>query len=96
MISDEPDEDADELDDEKALERYLGAAGDIDAAAAPDGMPDWPPGYAQGQAGGLNVDMSTIAWFKTNYIDWQQEIGSVLRGWIVAKTRGDQDTQTLG
>jgi hypothetical protein len=95
MISDEPDEDADELDDEKALEAYLG----INSGAGPEvvvDLPDWPPGCSQGQAVGLHLDMSTVAWFKAHYVDWQREIGSVLRGWIVAHTRDSHDGQTSG
>ena len=90
MISDEPDEDADELDDEKALGAYLGAGPAAGAEATAD-MPDWPPACAQGQEPGLTLDTSTVAWFKANYVEWQREIGSVLRGWMVAKSRGSHD-----
>ena len=94
MISDEPDEDADEFDDEKALETYLGVVSGPGVETAAD-LPDWPPTHSQAHGAGLTLEMNTVAWFKANYVDWQREIGSVLRGWVVAKTREHRETHLL-
>ncbi len=100
MISDEPDEDADDLDDDKMLETYIGP-GQGNATDVAVALPDWPPTHSPlngpGVNGvGLNIDRATVAWFKANYAEWQREIGSVLRGWIVAQTQVDGDIQPSG
>jgi uncharacterized protein (DUF4415 family) len=85
MISDEPDEDADALDDDAAIEAFLG-----DAPAKPDGTPaptelkDWPPRSAQDL--GLSVDADTLAWFQATYADWRRQIRAVLRSWMIDNT----------
>jgi uncharacterized protein (DUF4415 family) len=86
MTLDEPDEDADTLDDEAALEGYLG-----DAPPKPDSgassaavLPDWPPQAVRDI--GLSLDAETLAWFKATNADWRREMRSVLRAWVAAKT----------
>jgi hypothetical protein len=86
MISDEPDEDADILDDETALESYLGDAPPrLDRAASGAAeLPDWPPRAVQDI--GLHLDVETLAWFQAAVADWRREMRSVLRAWVAAKT----------
>jgi uncharacterized protein (DUF4415 family) len=92
MISDEPDEDADLLDDEAALETYLGDAppkSDSANPAAPQ-LPDWPRRAVDGI--GLNLDAETLTWFKAAGADWRGQIRSVLRAWVAAKAAERQTT----
>jgi uncharacterized protein (DUF4415 family) len=85
MISDEPDEDADLLDDEAALDAYLGQAGPQANGGSPasPSVPDWPPRGVCDVA--LTLDTETLAWFKATNADWRGEIRSILRAWIAAK-----------
>src|ERR1700681_2708701 len=83
MISDNPDEDADTLDDGAVFEKYLG-----DALLRPDSvaadattLPDWPQAVRDI---GLNLDTETIAWFKAANTDWRSAMRSVLRAGVVA------------
>jgi hypothetical protein len=86
MISEEPDEDADTLDDETALQTYFGdtspkwEGGGASGAAQ---LPDWPPHIVRDI--GLNLDTETLAWFKAANADWRREMRSVLRAWVAAK-----------
>jgi hypothetical protein len=86
-ISDQPDEDAANLDDNALFEAYLDAgtprSGGVPAADAGDGMPDWPPVTLQNV--GLTIDTATLAWFKSNHADWRAEAGFVLRAWVAAQ-----------
>jgi hypothetical protein len=83
MISDDPEADADALDDDQVLGAYLG----IDARDAEAGMPytaaipDWPP--HQGEAV-LGVDGEIADWFKSRHANWRAEIRLVLRAWVAA------------
>ena len=86
MISDEPDEDADTLDDE---ETFLRAAARLDPRRRPadanraiDLVP-WPPRWVPD--GGFPLDAATLAWFQANHANWEGEIEALLRGWA---TRG--------
>src|SRR3978361_1235879 len=84
MISDQPDEDADLLDDEAALDTYLG---DATALAATDtvstlGLPDWPPRAARDIV--LSLDGETVSWFKAGHVDWRRAMRRVLRAWVVS------------
>jgi hypothetical protein len=84
MISDEPDEDADNLDDENLLITYLDGSSskpNLDAEAA---VPDWPPRATLDL--GLNVDAETLLWFRNNYADWRQGMRAVLRAWVDIRT----------
>jgi hypothetical protein len=85
MISDEPDEDADALDDNEALESLIGGAGLRPADASPlPSLPEWP---ARGQLDtGLQVDAETLAWFRSMHPDWRRQMGVVLRAWMIAHT----------
>jgi hypothetical protein len=94
MISDEPDEDADILDDETAFENYLG-----DGTPKPDttasgttGLPDWPPRAVLDV--GLSLDAETLAWFKAANGKWRNEMRFVLRAWVAAKT-AERQTMSL-
>jgi uncharacterized protein (DUF4415 family) len=84
MISDEPDEDADSLDDDALIEAYTGT---ILPPAGPEGPSpaDWPPRRAVQEP--LTVDADLLAWFKTNHPDWQRRIPAILRGWIAAQSK---------
>lgn len=86
MISDEPDEDADILDDETALESYLGDAPPRtdSVASGTTELPDWPPRAVRDI--GLTLDAETLAWFKAANGNWRREMRSVLRAWVAAKT----------
>jgi hypothetical protein len=92
MIADEPDEDADTLDDDDALDGVLG-----DGPAKPDDSPPrielaaWPaPGVCEI---GLNLDAETVAWFKRTYPDWRHRMRGVLRAWVTANMTEMQPTQ---
>ena len=84
MILDDPDEDADNLDDEDVLEGLLGThpleAGVERLVTASD----WP--LARQPGGGIALEGATLAWFKANHADWQQEIATILRAWVAART----------
>jgi uncharacterized protein (DUF4415 family) len=84
MISDEPDEDADSLDDDALIEAYTGT---ILSPAAPEGPPPavWPPRHAVQEK--LTVDADILDWFKVNHADWQRRIPAILRGWIAAQPK---------
>jgi uncharacterized protein (DUF4415 family) len=86
MIADDPDEDADELDDGAVFEQYLGDSSSRQDSASSDvaTLPDWP--YAVRDVG-LNLDAETLAWFKAKNINWRSAMRSVLRAWVVANER---------
>jgi hypothetical protein len=90
MISEEPDEDADTLDDDNVLETYLGSEASKSGSglASVSSMPDWPPSREAGL--GLDLDAETFTWFKSNHADWRLEMVSVLRSWMTARLRGRQ------
>ena len=87
MISDEPDEDADALDDDAAIESYLGGTSSGDAPVTPGRGPafievkDWPP--RSGRDLGLTLDTDTLAWFRETYPDWRHQMRTVLRAWMI-------------
>jgi hypothetical protein len=85
MISDEPDEDADGLDDDTVLEALVGDVGPRpDNACSLPLLPEWPiPGQHDI---GLEVDAATVAWFKSSHPDWRRQMGLVLRAWMIANT----------
>ena len=91
MISDEPDEDADSLDDDAALDTYLAEdAPKIDSQApVTPVLPDWPSRTRDET--GLDIDPETLAWFKAMHVNWRHEIRSVLRGWVAANMASQQD-----
>jgi hypothetical protein len=92
MIADEPDEDADTLDDDDALDGVLG-----DGTSKPEGssprieLANWPTPTAFQIA--LNLDAETVAWFKVTYPDWRLRMREVLRAWVTANTTDLQPTQ---
>lgn len=86
MISDQSDEDADALDDDKLLATYLGIDSHNPAqgtVVVPEPL-DWPSTTEHDV--GLTVDTVTLAWFKTNHTDWQRQMRFVLRAWVMAQT----------
>jgi uncharacterized protein (DUF4415 family) len=86
MISDDPVEDADILDDDEALESYFDEASpkpDSRISPIPE-LPDWPA--RRTAEVGLAIDADTLAWFKATHVDWRREIRCVLRGWVAANT----------
>lgn len=94
MISDEPDEDADALDDETLLETYTGTdppASRTGSDNAPD-LRDWPPSHRLFDAGSA-IDAETLAWFKANRTEWRAELGLVLRAWVARQAQSPPDAQ---
>ena len=93
MISDEPDEDADNLDDETLLQTYLGA-GDAKPAATDDAtdLRDWP--QRRGRDLGLNLDAETLAWFKAGHVDWGSTMASIIRAFVAAQTGRERVADT--
>jgi len=90
MISDEPDEDADGLDDDKLLEAYLNPSAKDPANREPVlELRDWP-GQSEFEIG-LRVDQTTLDWFRSRHADWQREMRFVLRAWVVAQTAEQLD-----
>jgi uncharacterized protein (DUF4415 family) len=91
MISDEPDEDADTLDDEKLLQACFGTEASEQRPGL-DGrsdMEDWPPPRERDRV--LEIDAVTLAWFKANDADWRFRISSILRAWVAAQTSSQRD-----
>lgn len=81
MISDDPDEDADALEDDVFLDSLYDRDSpkpDARADRATD-LPMWPPRRLPD--GGVTLDRATLAWFKANHADWRAEIAVVLRSW---------------
>ncbi len=96
MISDDPDEDADNLDDEGLIAACLGPGktADPDEPTADQDIPDWPSVGARNV--GLVVDNGTLDWFKTNHADWRREMGFVLRAWVVTKATAPDPVSPQG
>jgi hypothetical protein len=94
MISDEPDEDADTLDDEGVMDTCFdpdaGAATERTAPKRPSDttdaarFEDWPPSSLQDLE--LNLEVGTRAWFKAKHADWRSAMEAVLRSWIESRT----------
>jgi hypothetical protein len=92
MISDEPAEDADNLNDDHLLTTYLAGSAPKPETAAALVHSDWPPPAMQDL--GLNVDPATLRWFETHHCDWRQEMCSVLRAWVDMRTRDPDGSMT--
>jgi hypothetical protein len=86
MISTEPDEDADSLDDEKLLAAFLDGSPVASVQTIASAWQDWPSSRCAEEA--LVVDADILAWFKTNHEDWQRQIRCVLRAWIATRPGG--------
>jgi hypothetical protein len=87
MTSDDPDEDADTLDDGALFDNYLGDAPSRPDSADATTLPDWPQTVRDI---GLNLDTETLAWFKAANTNWRSAMRSVLRAWVVANTAEGQ------
>jgi uncharacterized protein (DUF4415 family) len=86
MISDEPDEDTDSLDDDAMVEALTGTIIPPSRASAGAAVPppaDWPPRSIR--EANLSVDAEVVAWFKANHPDWEKRISAVLRAWIATR-----------
>ena len=72
MISDEPDEDADALDDETLLETYTSGdpPGPRSGSVTTPDVRDWPPRHEASDTGS-GIGAGTLAWFKENRIGWR-------------------------
>jgi len=84
---DDPDEDADNLDDDALFESYLQGKSGMprEGLADPtDTIPDWPPATMRDV--GLTLDHETVAWFRASHSDWRREMSFVLRAWVAAQT----------
>jgi hypothetical protein len=86
MISDEPDEDADTIDDEGLLQTYANAALPVRASGSGKAAdaPEWPLLRRTPEAW-TEIDVKTSAWFKGNRADWQAELRGIVRGWVAAQ-----------
>src|SRR5271168_4081579 len=64
MISDEPDEDADTLDDEDLLGTYVGAGPPKRQSGSPNtaDVQEWPQS-PEAPGAGSDIDAATLAWF---------------------------------
>jgi hypothetical protein len=95
MISDEPDEDADILDDETLLATYVGADPPKHESGSPTAadVREWPLSHGASGAG-ADIDAATVAWFKANHADWQGELRMVLRTWVAGQSQPLPDTQS--
>jgi hypothetical protein len=92
-ISDEPDEDADSLDDDDLLETCVGAEApkrQSTSTAAASGMPDWPPSRRVPNVR-AEIDVETLTWFKTTRPNWRDELGSILKAWVAAQKQLQAD-----
>jgi hypothetical protein len=92
-ISDEPDEDADSLDDEDLLETCVGAEAPKRQSAsttAASGIPDWPPSRRVPNVR-TEIDVETLIWLKTTRPDWRSELGPVLKAWVAAQKQPQAD-----
>ena len=92
-ISDEPDEDADGLDDEHLLETFVGVEApkrQSTSTAAASRMPDWPPSRRAPNVQ-AEIDVETLNWFKTTRPNWRDELGSILKAWVAAQKRTRAD-----
>jgi hypothetical protein len=89
MIPDDPDEDADALDDGVMFDNYLGDAPTRRDSVTAEAMtlPDWPEAVRDI---GLNLDAETLAWFTASNTNWRSAMRSVLRAWVVANTAEGQ------
>ena len=84
MISDEPDEDADTLDDDTALETYFGETSNPGSGAGSiSEVSDWPP--PEPEDAWLTLDPEMLSWFQARYADWRRQIRHVLNAWIAAQ-----------
>jgi hypothetical protein len=92
-MTDEPNEDAANLDDAALLEAYLEATapalGHIAAKDTSDELPEWPVVATHNV--GLTIDDTTLAWFKSNHADWQRAVGIVLHAWVTAQIDTHRD-----
>ncbi len=84
MISDEPDEDAELLDDDALIEAITGPVTQPCSAGSTTAAADWPLRPRHGEA--LTVDGAILAWFQARDSAWQPQIQAVLRAWIAAQT----------
>jgi uncharacterized protein (DUF4415 family) len=94
MISDEPDEDADSLDDEKLLVALLDGSQAAGIPTTASAQQDWPSRRCGKE--GLVVDADILTWFRTNHEDWQQQIRCVLRAWIDTRPGGGASSHHSG
>ena len=97
MISDEPDEDADTLDDD-TLRRQPMLDDETLRGPCWCGFPvrerirtsasvrEWPPPPAASGTG-ADIDAATLAWFKANHADWQAELRTVLQTWVTEQSQ---------
>jgi uncharacterized protein (DUF4415 family) len=85
MISDEPDEDADLLDDDALIEAATGPINQPSIQSNTATPSDWPPRARQGEP--LTVDDDIQAWFQSRETDWRSAARAVLRAWIAAHAR---------
>ena len=93
MISDDPFEDFDDLDDEAVLDIHFGENHPKQTPAAQElpMLADWPPPAIAEAA--LRLDAATLAWFQANHANWRQEMRFVLRAWVAARSATQPNDQ---
>lgn len=91
MISDDPDEDADNLDDENLLDAFLHPGRDRNAPTPKSGgdstsdIRDWPQSH--GRDGGNDLDPETLLLLKASCADWRSSMGVIVRTWLLARAQ---------
>jgi uncharacterized protein (DUF4415 family) len=89
FFSSEPGADAENLDDDALLAACFGLD-EQSRDSQPVDIPDWPP--ARGNPVSIAVESDIAAWFRANSVNWQREIGFVLRAWVAAHTNGSNSS----
>lgn len=84
MISDEPDEDAADLDDDAIFDTLVDGPPQAQKSSTAAPLADWP-GTAVTEVE-LNLDHDTLLWFKSTHADWRQQMAFVLRAWVLANS----------
>jgi hypothetical protein len=89
MISDEPDEDADGLEDEELFGVLNDGGGSKSEACVEPAtrLHDWLT-LSRASNDALFVDNMTLGWFKAHHVDWRAEIATLLRAWVSLHVRG--------
>ena len=82
MISDDPDEDATDLDDDAIFDTFVDSPSQALKSDTAIPLADWPSRTITEVE--LNLDTETLAWFKSAHIDWRQQMAFVLRAWVLA------------
>jgi hypothetical protein len=83
-ISDEPDEDADEIPEEELVGRLIGAGPAKYIKAETQPMADWPTTGTRPIL--LDIPEATISWFEAHSVSGIAEMAMVLNSWVSIHT----------